>query len=180
MKVPREQLWVGKWVVDFVLSPHNDYASGLASRSRTMDRLLSTQAIRLISPFRFRSWPLMSTLPRCPRSQPAAAYSAESRNDEPDSSMTLLRKRESKPIQAVPIQSEIVDSTLSYSWFHVVLTVPTRLGSATVRTGAVRLGHNASKPVLVCRLLSVHGNVPEAITITGVSEKVLRFCGIIF
>ena len=41
-------------------------------------------------------------------------------------------------------------------------------------------GHNVSKPVLVCRLLSVHGHVPEAITITGVSEKVLRFCGIIF
>ena len=52
MKVPREQLWVGKWVVDFVPSPHNDYASGLASRSRAMDLLGGTQAIRLISPFR--------------------------------------------------------------------------------------------------------------------------------
>jgi hypothetical protein len=37
MKVPREQLWVDKWVVDFVSSPPNDYASGLASTSRAMN-----------------------------------------------------------------------------------------------------------------------------------------------
>ena len=108
-------------------------------------------------------------------------WTARSRRAAPQPDMAsralAIRLKNTRSIREHINGNSIPSDTLSRILVLVpfVLTVPTRLGSATVNTGAVR-----DDSALVCRLLSVHGHVPEPITITGFSEKVLGFRGIIF